>query len=96
MTVRLTWVERDRRGTELARRDAVLHGESEKNATRKYVGKLIDRHHPELMSVDTVHLNDSYEEGFRWYVKSYEAAPNRWVTVYADPIDDVVVPHEPS
>jgi hypothetical protein len=87
--VRLIWVERDRRGTELAKRETTLTGESKKTPTRNYVAKLIARHHPELVSVDRVHLIDSDKPGCRWYVRSTELDPNRWQTVYASPLEDV-------
>ena len=87
--VRLIWVERDRRGTELAKRETTLAGESAKTPTRNYVARLIARHHPELVSVDRVHLIDSDEPGYRWYVRSTELDSNRWQTVYATPLEDV-------
>ena len=89
MRVRLTWVERDRRGKELASRESTLVGESKKTPTRNYVARLIARHHPELMSVDRVHLVDSDEPGRRWYVRSTKLNSNRWQTVYASPLEDI-------
>jgi hypothetical protein len=87
--VRLIWVERDCRGTELGKRETTLAGESKKTPTRNYVARLIARHHPELVSVDRVHLIDSDEPGRRWYVRSKELDSNRWLTVYATPLEDV-------
>lgn len=83
-------MERDRRGTELTKREITLRGESKKTPTRNYVARLIARNHPELVSVDRVHLIDSAEPGHRWYVRSTQLDSNRWVTVYADPLEDVI------
>jgi hypothetical protein len=86
--VQLVWIERDRRGTELAKRASILVGESQKTPTRNYVAKLIARHHPELISVDRVHLVEAYEPGCKWQVRTTELDANRWQTVYATPMED--------
>jgi hypothetical protein len=88
MKVRLIWVERDFRGDEVNEREELLKSESAKNPTRNQVAKLIARHHPEFMSVTRVDLLRSLESGFKWYVKSTRLGPNRWLTVYADPLPD--------
>jgi hypothetical protein len=48
MRVRLVWADRDSRGSELSKREAILYGESVKTPTRKQVARLIARHYPEL------------------------------------------------
>jgi hypothetical protein len=89
--VRLIWIQEDRRGNELARREELLQGESTKTPTRNYVARLIARHHPELASAGGVHLMDSSETGHRWYVRSNQLGSNCWETAYADPLDDVSI-----
>jgi hypothetical protein len=86
MVVRLLWVERSRSGEELGRREETLQGESEKNPTRNYVGRLIARYHPELTSAGKVHLIDCEEPGYRWYVRSAQFGSNSWITTYAEPL----------
>jgi len=86
MTIRLTWVERDVRGNEIASREELTHSESAKTPTRNQVAKLVARFHPELASAARVHLLDSSESGRKWYIKSTQLSSNRWVTVYADPL----------
>ena len=48
MRVKIVWVERDFRGSELSGREEILQGESAKALTRNQVARLIARHHPEL------------------------------------------------
>jgi hypothetical protein len=88
MIVRLVCLERDFRGNVLSKREEYLHGDSEKNPTKNYVGRLIARFHPELVSVDKVHLLDSSETEYRWYVNSFKTGSNCWVTFYADPCEE--------
>jgi len=88
MRVKLLWVERDFRGTELSRREEILHGESTKTPTRNHVARLIARHHPELQFASRVFLIDASEEGYKWYVKANQMTSNRWVYVYAEPLED--------
>jgi hypothetical protein len=88
MIVRLIRVERDFRGNVLSKSEEHLRGDREKNPTRNYVGRLIARFHPELMSVDKVHLIDSSETEYRWYVISFQTGSNCWVTFYADPCEE--------
>lgn len=90
MLVKLLWIERDFRGQELSRRQETLKGESFKTPTRNQISRLIRRCHPELSSVDHVHLIDSDQDGYRWYVRSIQLHKNRWVTIYAEPIDEMV------
>lgn len=92
MRVRLTWIERDFRGVELTRREETLSGESTKTPTRNYAAKLIARYHPELMSAGRVHLINAEDTGFRWYITSVQLDSNRWVTAYAEPLDENVPP----
>jgi hypothetical protein len=95
MKVRLLWIERDLRGTELVRREETLTDESGKRPTRNYVGRLVARHHSELASLGKVSLIQSDKPGYRWYVRSTPLGPNCWVTVYAEPLDegDLASPH---
>ena len=88
MKVRLLWVQRDFRGNELNRREEILQGESTKSPTRNYVARLIARHHPELVSVDRVHLLDAHETDCKWYVRSYRVNSNCWETAYAEPLEE--------
>jgi len=89
MRVKLVWIERDFHHTELSRREEILRGESAKTPTRNHVARLIARHHPELQFASRVILVDASEEGYRWYVRANQVSSNRWVYVYADPLEDV-------
>ncbi len=91
MLVKLLWVERNFRGEELASREETLRGESLKTPTRNHIVKLIRRYHPELASVDRVHLIDSDQPGYRWYIRSIQMDKNRWVTIYAEPTEEMFV-----
>jgi len=88
MQVKLLWVERDFRGSELSRREETLHGESAKAPTRNQVARLIARHHPELQFASRVTLLDASEQGYKWYVRATQMTSNRWVYVYAAPVED--------
>jgi len=90
MRVKLTFIERDVRGADLSSREEILHGESEKNPTRNHVARLIAAHHPELKSVTRVMLISATETGHKWYVKASQVTSNRWLYVYADPLEDAV------
>jgi hypothetical protein len=89
MIVRLIRIERDFRGRVLSKSEECLRGDSEKNPSKNKAGRLIARFHPELVTVDKVHLIDSSETEFRWYVKSFQTGSNCWVTYYADPCEEV-------
>jgi len=89
MLVKLFWVERDFRGSELSKREEILHGESTKKTTRNHVARLIARHHPELQFASRVILVDASEQGYKWYVRANQMTSNRWVYVYAEPLEDV-------
>jgi hypothetical protein len=88
MRVKLVWVERDFRGSELSRREEILRGESTKSPTRNHVARLIARHHPELQFASRVMLGDASEEGYKWYVRANQMSSNRWVYIYAEPLED--------
>ena len=88
MRVRLTWVERDFRGSALSSREEILHGESAKSLTRNHVARLITRSHPELLFANGIMLLDASEEGHKWYVRAIQTSSNSWVHVYADPLED--------
>jgi hypothetical protein len=88
MRVKLVWVERDFRGTELSRREEILNGESAKTPTRNQVARLIARHHPELQFAGRVMLLDASEEDYKWHVRANKMGSNCWSYVYADPIAD--------
>src|SRR5215470_205044 len=88
MRVKLVWIERDFRGNHLSKREEVLEGESTKNFTRNHVARLIARNHPELQSQGRIML-DALEEPYQWYVKAIQQESNRWVYVYAEPVDEV-------
>lgn len=88
MRVRLVWVERDFRGSELSRREEVLHGESAKTPTRNQVARLMARHRPELQFASRVILVDASEEGYRWHVRANKMGSNCWSYVYAEPLED--------
>jgi hypothetical protein len=88
LKIKLIWIEKDFRGNEVALSQEILHGESAKTPTRNQVAKLIARLHPELISVTRVSLLNSSETSHKWYVKSNQLGPNRWLTVYADPMPD--------
>ena len=90
MRVKLTFIERDFRGTDLSSREEVLVGESKKTPTRNHVARLIAAHHPELKTVTQVMLISATETGHKWYVKASRITSNRWLYVYADPLEDVV------
>jgi hypothetical protein len=95
MKVRLVWIESNFRGEELNRREEVLDGESEKSPTGNHIARLIARRHPELRSVNRVYLMKSHRPDLRWRVRETKLAPNRWVTVYADPVKEPPVSQEP-
>jgi hypothetical protein len=86
MRVKLVYIERDMRGTELSERVEVLEGESEKSLTRNHVARLIARQHPELTHAGRVFLIDASETKYKWYVGTSKLGSNRWLYVYADPI----------
>jgi hypothetical protein len=88
MRVKLIFVERDLRGNDLSSREEVLQGESAKSLTRSHVAKLISRHHPELRHAGGVWLLDASETRYKWYVGTEKLGPNKWVTVYADPLGE--------
>lgn len=88
MRVKLVWIEQDFRGNQLSRREELLEGESTENFTRNHVAGLIARHHPELQSEGSIML-DALEEPYKWYVKAIKQESNRWVYVYAEPVDEV-------
>jgi hypothetical protein len=87
MRVKLTYIEKDFRGKELANREEVLQGESAKSLTRNHVARLIARHHPELASAGGMWLLDASETAHKWYIRATRLDTNRWLYVYADPID---------
>ena len=88
MRVKLTFIERDFRGTDSSSREEILRGESAKNPTRNHVARLIAAQHPELKSVTQVMLISATETGHKWYVKASRLTSNRWLYVYADPLED--------
>jgi hypothetical protein len=85
MRVRLVWVERDIRGSDISTREEILHGEYAKRPRRDQAARLIARYHPELGSTRGVMLVDDPDEDHKWFVKANEVSSNRWVYVYADP-----------
>jgi hypothetical protein len=86
MRVKLIFVERDVRGNDLHMREEGLQGESAKNLTRNHVAKLIARYHPELRHAGGVWLLDASETRYKWYVGTEKLGPNKWLSVYADPL----------
>jgi len=88
MRVKLIFIERDVRGKDLSTREEVLHGESAKNLTRNHVARLIARHHPELQHAGGVWLLEVSENSYKWYVRTEKLGPNKWLTVYADPLPE--------
>jgi hypothetical protein len=88
MRVKLVWVERDVRGSELSRREEILRGESAKPPTRIQVARLIARHHPELQFASRVMLVNASEEGYKWHVRADKMGSNCWRYVYAEPLED--------
>ena len=92
MRVKLTFVERDFRGNDLATREECLQGESAKSLTRNHAAKLIARHHPELRSAGGVWLLDASETNHKWFIGAQKLGPNRWVYAYADPLPEPTVP----
>ena len=91
MRIKPIFIERDFRGNDLNRREEILQGESAKSLTRNHVAKLIALHHPELSHAGGVWLLDASETSYKWYVRTDKLGSNRWVTVYADPLPDVVI-----
>jgi len=96
MRVKLTFVERDVRGNELSLREEVLEGESAKSLTRDHVARLIARHHPELRVAGRLWLIDASETPYKWYIRSVQLGPNRWLYIYADPLLPQASEHESS
>lgn len=92
MKVRLVWIETNFRNEELSRREELLEGESQKKPTGNSVVRLIARYHPELRSVDRVHLLESHRPDLRWYIRSNQLSPNCWESIYAEPVEDIVAP----
>lgn len=91
MRVKLVWIEEDFRGNYLSQREEFLEGESAKSLTRNHVARLIARHHPELQSAGRVMLIDASEEPYKWrIVKPIRRDSNRWVYVYAEPVDEAI------
>ena len=90
MRVKLVYIDRDFRGSELSRREEILHGESAKSLTRNHVARLIQQHHPDLQHAGGVRLSKSYEADYTWLVKVLESGRNRWTYVYAEPLDTAV------
>jgi hypothetical protein len=84
------FVEKDFRGTELSIREEILSGESTKSLTRNHVARLIARHHPELRHSSGVWLMDSSETTYKWFVHTEQLGPNKWLTVYADPLPELI------
>jgi hypothetical protein len=98
MKVRLVWIETNFRNEELSRREEILESESQKTPTRHYVSRLIARVHPELRTVDRVFLAESFRDDLRWrvgLVGGTQLGPNRWLQVYADPVEGAVGPGRP-
>jgi hypothetical protein len=91
MRVKLIFIERDFSGKDLSTREEVLYGESAKSLTRSHVARLIARHHPELKHAGGVWLLDASETRHKWYVQTEKLGPNKWLTVYADPLPEPTV-----
>jgi len=91
MRVKLIFIETDFRGKDLSTREEVLHSESTKSLTRNHVARLIARHHPELQHSSGVWLLDALETSYKWYVGTEKLGPNKWLTVYADPLPEPTV-----
>ena len=91
MRIRLIWIERDRRGRELRRREEMLEPEASKPGTARDALRLIARHHPEITPTWRGLFKNSDATNFRWMVCNTELDPNRWLTVYADPVDELAV-----
>ena len=88
MKVRLVWIESDRRGTELSRREEILQGESDKAANGESARRLIVHYYPELVPLYAKGLiRNPSRTNWRWLVRMTRLGPNRWLTVYADPVD---------
>lgn len=90
MRVKLVWIEQDFRGNHLSQREELLEGESSKSLTRNHVARLIARHHPELGFAGRIMLIDASEKPYKWYVKAIKQDANKWMYVYADPMEEVV------
>lgn len=89
MRVKLFWVERDFRGSELSKREEILHGESTKKPTRNLVARLIARHHPELQFAEPGDSCGRIGAGIQVVRQS---KPNDFKPlgyVYAEPLEDV-------
>ena len=91
MRVKVVWIERDRRGRELQRREETLEAESSKPATARAALRLIGRHHPEIAPTWRGLFMNSDATKYRWMVCVTELDPNRWLYVYADPVEDAAV-----
>jgi hypothetical protein len=91
MRIKLIFIERDFRGKDLSKREEVLQSESAKSLTRNHVARLIARHHPELRSAGGVWLLDGSEANHKWYVQTEKLGPNKWLTVYADPLPEATL-----
>jgi hypothetical protein len=86
--VKLIFIERDRRGNELQVREEFLESDSTKSLTRNHVAKLIARHHPEMQHAGGVMLLDASETPYKWFVDATQLGTNRWLYVYAHPLND--------
>jgi hypothetical protein len=88
MTIRLIWVEQDRRGKVLGQREELICGDSIKRMTRSHVATLINRYHPELQFAGRMTLFDASETPYKWFLRADQLDSNRWVYVYADTVAD--------
>ncbi len=86
MTVKLIWIEHDAHHKPISIREEILHGETGKSLTKGRVSKLIGRMHPELRCAGGVMLVDASEHNYKWYLFGRKLAPNKWLSVYADPV----------
>lgn len=91
MKIKLVWIEQDRRGRELKRREEILEAESSKPVTARSALRLIARHHPQIAPTWRGLFQNSGATKYRWTVYFKQLDPNRWLYVYADPIDEVDV-----